>query len=68
MKGYRTIIFNIVMTISMGLALWMPEAETPDAETVNTALDNVEAAITAVWGIGNMILRAITNTPMFNKE
>jgi hypothetical protein len=68
LKGYKTAIFNAVMTVVMVLRLWNPDAELPDADTVSQGLDTIDAAIAAIWGTGNMILRAITDTPIFKKE
>ena len=58
MKGWRTILFNGVMLI-VGLT---GAVVTP--ELVN---ELVEGFI-GVWATGNVILRAITNSPMFKKE
>lgn len=68
LKGYRTIIFNVAMSAIMVIRLWNPEAEVPDAASVDAAIGHVDAAIAAVWGLGNMLLRAITNTAMGKKE
>lgn len=68
MKGYRTIIFNVLMTSVMFVNLWNPTAEMPDAAAMNAGLDVVDGAITFIWGAGNAILRAITNSPMFKAE
>lgn len=68
MKGYRTIIFNVIMTALMVLSVFNPEAETPSEAEVGNAIDAVEGAIAAVWGVGNVILRAITTTKIGSKE
>jgi len=68
MKGYRTVAFNVIMTIVAVITLWNPEAAVPSAEDVTAGIDAVEGAVVAAWGIGNAILRAITTTPIFNKE
>ena len=62
LKGYRTIIFNVIMTALMILKMWQPETEIPGGEEISTGLDMVDAAIAFVWGIGNLIFRAITDT------
>ncbi len=68
MKGYRTIVFNIVMMIAMIMKQWWPEAEVPGEEAINEGLDTIEAALAFIWGIGNAGLRAVTNTPIFSSK
>ena len=51
----------------MVLKLFNPEAEVPTGEDVGGAVDAVEAVIAAVWGVGNVILRAITTTKIGRK-
>lgn len=68
MKGYRTIVFNVIMTLVMILKMFNPEAEVPTGEEVGGAVDAVEAAIASVWGVGNVILRAVTTTKIGSKE
>ena len=58
MKGFRTIGFNTIM-----LVVGITGAQiTP--ETANQFLE----AFLALWAVGNYILRAITDSPMFKKE
>lgn len=68
LKGYRTLIFNGIMTIIMVLKMWKPETEVPGVEEIEGGIDAVEGAITFVWGLGNLILRAITNTSIGKAE
>ena len=68
MKGYKTIAFNILMSVIAIVSLWNPDAELPDAATVQSGLDATETAIVSVWGIGNLILRAVTNSPIFKSS
>ena len=67
MKGYRTIIFNAIMTLIMVMRLWKPDVEMPGELEINAGLDAIDAAITFVWGLGNLFLRTVTNTPIFKK-
>lgn len=67
-KGYKTIAFNTVMTIVMLVRVLSPESELPDAASVQAGIDSIDATLTALWGIGNMVLRAITDSPIFKKE
>ena len=68
LKGYRTIIFNVIMTVFMLINVWSPDTELPSGEDVKGALDNLDLALAFFWGLGNIILRAITDTPIFKKE
>lgn len=68
LKGYRTVIFNVVMGgISLVRAL-APDAELPNEETVGVVLDNADVFITGAWLAGNLVLRAITNSALFQKR
>ena len=68
MKGFRTILFNAVMAVVMIVKATNPDVELPDDQAVTVAFDAVELAIGLVWSIGNLILRAITDSPIFKKE
>ena len=65
LKGFKTILFNVVMTVVMCFRLWMPEAELPGEADVTAAVDALDAALTAVWGVGNLLLRAVTDSKVF---
>ncbi len=59
MKGYRTIAFNTIMLV---VSIFGISAVSPE---------QITAAVTAgatIWTLGNVILRAITNSPMFKAE
>jgi hypothetical protein len=68
LKGYRTILFNVIMTVLTFVTLWNPGAEVPTGPEVTEGLIQLETALAFVWGLGNIILRAVTNTPIFRKE
>ncbi len=68
LKGFRTVIFNIIMGAIMVIRAFNPEAELPDEVAVQGAVDAVDAAISSVWLVGNLILRAITDSSIFKKE
>lgn len=57
MKGWKTIIFNGVMLIG-GIA---GAAITPELA------EEVAAGVLIIASVVNMILRAVTNSPIFNK-
>lgn len=66
MKGYRTILFNLLMSVMMLGATWGIDTGL-DEGSVNAFLDALDVVITFVWGIGNLWLRAITDTPVGQK-
>lgn len=68
MKGYRTVAFNAVMAIVAVATIVSPDAEVPTADQVQSAVNGAEVAVVGVWTVGNMILRAITSSPIFKKE
>ncbi|KKK82669.1 hypothetical protein LCGC14_2801100 [marine sediment metagenome] len=67
MKGFKTIAFNVIMLIIMGVRVINPEAELPDEATVEATVLSLDAGLTALWGIGNIILRGVTDSPIFKK-
>lgn len=69
-KGYRTVIFNVIMTGAMILSttgVIGADVEV-DADSVNVFLDNLEGVLTVVWGVGNLFLRKITTGPIGTKR
>ena len=61
MKGWRTVAFNLIMGAVMAWNILEPEkAIELDEQTVNTLL-------TTIWTVGNIVLRAITTTPIGTK-
>ena len=67
-KGYRTIIFNAVMAVVLIVSAVVPDAELPDEAAISDAVVAFEMAVGLVWGVGSMILRAVTDSPIFKKE
>ena len=70
MKGYKTVAFNAVMSFVMLLSVWKPDTASslPGATEVSGLLDQAEMWIVAVWGIGSVMLRAVTSTSIFKSE
>lgn len=71
MKGYKTVIFNSVMTLAMLAKVFNPESDvdpTVAADTASQGVDVVMAGGAALWGIGNVLLRSVTNSPIFKKD
>ena len=67
LKGFKTIAFNVIMLIVMGVRVINPEAELPDEAAVEATVNTLDAGLTALWGIGNVFLRGITDSPIFKK-
>ncbi len=67
LKGYKTIIFNAVMTAVMFKRVWGVEVEVTE-DMIASGLDALDAGLVALWGIGNAILRSVTNSSIFNKD
>ena len=67
LKGYRTIIFNVIMTVLLMIRLWQPDIELPSEGDISAGLDLIDKALVFVWGLGNLIIRIITDTPIFRK-
>lgn len=66
-KGFKTVLFNVIMTAIMLTGMWGGDVLEIDEEDVVSTLDALEAAIVGIWGVGNIMLRAVTNSPIFNK-
>lgn len=57
MKGFRTVAFNLLMAVvTITGATLSPEL-----------VEQFVEAIVGVWAAGNVLLRAVTNSPMFKK-
>lgn len=65
MKGYKTVAFNALMTVGMFITVWTGHDTTAEVEVVKDNVLNISTALTVVWGIGNVWLRAITDSPIF---
>ena len=63
MKGYRTVVFNLVMGVVM-LVNQVYGTEIGEAQ-VGATIDALDAGLTGLWAIGNVVLRAVTNTAIF---
>lgn len=56
-KGYRTIIVNSLMALASILVIW-------GIDISPEQIDKIATGIVTVFTVANMILRAITNTPI----
>lgn len=68
MKGWKTVTFNVVMALIAVVYAMNPDAEKPSVEQVQGGIDAAEGGFVAALSVGNIILRAITTSPIFKKE
>lgn len=68
LKGYKTVAFNVIMAILPIVAILNPDAQLPSGETISQNLDVIFGAYATLTATGNLILRAVTNSPIFKKK
>jgi hypothetical protein len=68
MKGYKTLAFNGIMAIVAIMHALNNDAQLPDAAAVQGVVDNFSTWFEGALVVGNIILRAITTTPVLKKE
>ncbi len=68
MKGFRTIIFNVIMTAGAIITTWTGIDTTAEVTQLKEGVDNILIGGSAAWGAGNVLLRMITNTAIFKKS
>lgn len=68
MKGWKTVLFNVVMAIVASVYALNPQAEVPTAEQVHAGVNALEVAWGSVLVVGNLLLRAVTTSGIFKKE
>ena len=66
-KGYKTIIFNVLIGLLMVWKAVSPESELPTPDMLNGLLDSLYASLDAILVVGNIVLRAVTNTSVGRK-
>lgn len=67
MKGFRTIVFNLILFLFAAIRVAYPEWVSPETGDVNAFLDKIDASFVSLLAIGNIVLRFITSTPIFKK-
>lgn len=65
LKGYRTIVFNVIMAISMLMTIFFGVDVSGDATKLKEGIDMALQGLTTIWGIGSIWLRIITDSPIF---
>lgn len=66
-KGYKTVIFNVLIGLLMVWKAVSPESELPTPDMLNGLLDSLYASLDAILVVGNIVLRAVTNTSVGRK-
>lgn len=66
-KGYKTIVFNVLMTLGTLVAVWTGHDTKAEIEVLSENIEAILSAAVLVWGIGNAWLRAVTDSPIFRK-
>ena len=66
-KGYKTVVFNVLIGLVMVWKAVSPESELPTPEMLNGLLDTLYASLDAILVVGNIVLRAVTNTSVGRK-
>lgn len=68
MKGYKTLVFNALMAIIGIVHALNADAALPGADAVQGVVDQFSTWFDSALVVGNIILRAITTTPILKKE
>ena len=68
LQGWKTVAFNAVMALIAAVKIFAPDSELPTPESVTDMLDISDKALLAITAVGNVILRAVTSTPIFQKK
>ena len=64
-KGYRTIVFSVIMAVSTLMTIFFGVDVSADATKLKDGFDMVLQGLVTVWGIGSIWLRIITDSPIF---
>lgn len=69
LKGWKTIAFNVLMGAVLLLNQFglFGSDPVPVADQVHAGLDSIEQGVAGLLVVGNMILRAVTNTTVLKK-
>lgn len=67
LKGYRTVLFNVIVGLLLVWRAVAPGDEIPSESQVSTLLDSLYASLDAILVVGNIVLRKFTDTPVGRK-
>lgn len=68
MKGYRTLIVNVLVALAGVLTAFGVVLPEDFAQQLATNADAAIGAVTALVALANLLLRAITTTPIGQKD
>jgi hypothetical protein len=68
MKGYRTLVFQAIMTVGGLITIWTGVDTTEGTNLIKDNLDLILTAGTVIWGVGSVWLRVVTDSPLFKKR
>jgi hypothetical protein len=67
-KGYKTVIFNVIMFIATLVTLFTGVDVSKDAMVLQEGTMMVLIGLDVIWTIGGVWFRSITDTPIFSRE
>ena len=65
LRGWRTVMFNVIMAAAMCVTLLTGTATEDDVIVLKQGVEHIIEGVIAVWTVGNLWLRAVTDTPIF---
>ena len=65
LKGYRTIVFSVIMAVSTLMTIFFGVDVSADATKLKDGVDMLLQGLVTVWGVGSIWLRIITDSPIF---
>lgn len=66
LKGSRTVLFNVAIALYGAILVLQPDAGLPSAEEVGQSLEEVYGHLMVLVGVANVLLRSITDSPVFS--
>jgi H+/gluconate symporter-like permease len=67
-KGYRTIVFNVLMAIATITALLTGTKVENEIIQIQNGIDLLLEGLAIVWAAGSIWLRSVTDSPIFKKK
>jgi H+/gluconate symporter-like permease len=64
-KGYKTVVFNVLMALATITALLTGTKVENEAIQIQNGIDLLLQGLAVVWAAGSIWLRAITDSPIF---
>lgn len=67
-KGYRTVLFNILMAVATITALFTGTKVENEVIQIQNGIDLLIQALAVIWAAGSIWLRTITDSPIFKSK